>query len=132
MKKLFLLLIIVLQACVFERNPDLNVQIINHSKIDWYVGEINGCDTCAVMLHAQTYCSIGNDNNYFPQVIKAGDSAIMLSRYAYTKKISAINVDSLKVYCKKKHRFNLSDRHLVKVYSQNVDVRLKRCQFIIN
>jgi hypothetical protein len=133
MKKLFILFICVcFSSCLFESQNDLNVTIINSSKVKVYVGEsYYGCDSCGIMKDVRLYCSHGNDTTFFPRLLNMNDSTVMRTKMHGIQKIDVINADSLAEYCKKGMNYNITNKSWVRVITKNVDLKNKTCTIAI-
>lgn len=134
MRKLYILyLCAFFSSCVFESKNDLNVTIINSSKSKVYVGEAYySCDSCGIMKDIRLYCTHGNDTTFFPRLLNAGDSTIMLTKIHSIQKINVINADSLAEYCRNGLNYNIMNKPWVKILTNRVDLQRKTCTIIIH
>jgi hypothetical protein len=108
-------LCIFVSTCVMH-SSELKVKFINHTKSNFFVGELYDCDSCGIKLAIKLYCSNQYDSTYFPQILKAGDSVIMSTKFLRKEKVFAINTDSLNKFCS----------------NDKLDSTKKTCTFLIN
>ena len=118
-------------ACVMDPRADLQVKLVNHSKNRVYVGELDGCDSCQIMIDVRLYCSHGNDTNFFPELLNAADSITMRTKLKGIQKIDVINADSLESYCHQGYTHSIANKKWVKVLTEKVDMENKTCRIVI-
>lgn len=113
---------IYLQSCHYS---DLKVKIVNHSKSDMYVDGLDvydDKDSRFVMMNVRMYCSHDTGSNYFPRVLKSGDSTLMRDKLGSAiYRIVSINVDSLNAYCNRGDTIDVTNRSWVRKLKEDVN-----------